>query len=106
MADRWYLKGIHVPVNRFGSEENKKRESPTNRTARVSNRHSFSPSGEKIKGGNLKGHPYFFEAKVAVPHRGARLGPAGRLGKKSSSRSALRYFFLPSLDTFPAGERL
>ena len=24
MADRWYLKGIHVPVNRFGSEENKK----------------------------------------------------------------------------------
>ncbi len=81
MADRWYLKGIHVPVNRFGSEENKKRESPTNRTARVSNRHSFSPSGEKIKGGNLKGHPYFFEAKVAVPHRGARLGPAGRLGK-------------------------
>ncbi|MCS2699102.1 hypothetical protein NXW27_23880 [Phocaeicola dorei] len=22
MADRWYLKGIHVPVNRFGSEEN------------------------------------------------------------------------------------
>lgn len=41
MADRWYLKGIHVPVNRFGSEENKKRESPTNRTARVSNRHSF-----------------------------------------------------------------
>lgn len=49
MADRWYLKGIHVPVNRFGSEENKKRESPTNRTARVSNRHSFSPSGEKSK---------------------------------------------------------
>lgn len=105
MADRWYLKGIHVPVNRFGSEENKKRESPTNRTARVSNRHSFSPSGEKIKGGNLKGHPYFFEAKVAVPHRGARLGPAGRLGKIILTLRA-PVFFLPSLDTFPAGERL
>lgn len=24
IADRWYRKGIHVPVNRFGSEENKK----------------------------------------------------------------------------------
>ena len=26
IADRWYRKGIHVPVNRFGSEENKKIE--------------------------------------------------------------------------------
>ena len=24
IADRWYRKGIHVPVNRFGNEENKK----------------------------------------------------------------------------------
>jgi len=30
---------------------------------------------------NLKRHPHFFEAKVAVPHRGARPGPAGRRGK-------------------------
>lgn len=58
----------------------------------------------KIK--NRKGHPHFFEAKVAVPHRGARPGPCGLAGEKSSSRSALRYFFLPSLDAFPAGERL
>ena len=28
-----------------------------------------------------KGHTYFFEAKVAVPHRSARPGPAGRRGK-------------------------
>jgi hypothetical protein len=55
---------------------------------------------------NFKRHPYFFEAKVAVPHRGARPKPYGSAGKKSSSRSALRYFFQPSLDTFPAGERL
>ena len=29
-----------------------------------------------------KGHTYFFEAKVAVPHRSARPGPTGRRGKK------------------------
>ncbi|MCD8135797.1 MAG: hypothetical protein LUH01_07560, partial [Parabacteroides gordonii] len=34
---------------------------------------------------NKKGHPHFFEAKVAVPHRGARPGPYGSAGKKSSS---------------------
>ena len=56
----------------------KKREPPANRTARVTNRHSFSPSGDKSKGGNLKRHPYFFEAKVAVPHRAQ--GRALRVG--------------------------
>ena len=78
----------------------KKREPSANRTARVTGRHSFSLSAAKSKGGNLKRHPYFFEAKVAVPHRGARPEPYGSAGEKSSSRSALRYFFLPSLDPF------
>ena len=56
----------------------KKRELSANRTARVTGRHSFSPSGEKSKGGNLKRHPHFFEAEVAVP-TGAQ-GRALRVG--------------------------
>lgn len=52
-----------------------------------------------------KGHTYFFEAKVAVPHRSARPGPTGRRGKIILALRA-PVFFLPSLDAFPVGERL
>ena len=51
-------------------------------------------------------HTRFFEAKVAVPPPERKAKPFGSAGKKLSSRFALRYFFLPSLDAVPAGERL
>ena len=44
--------------------------------------------------GSRKRHPHFFEAKVAVPHRGARPEPCGSAGKKSKQ---FLMFFLDSL---------
>lgn len=59
-----------------------------------------------IAGGkSRKGHTHFFEAKVAVPHRSARPGPAGRRGKIILALCA-PVFFLPSLDAFPEVEQL
>lgn len=49
MADRWYLKGIHVPVNRFGSEENKKTGIAYKPDGTCLQQTFFSPSGEKSK---------------------------------------------------------
>ena len=63
MADRWYLKGIHVPVNRFGSEENKKTGIAYKPDGTCLQQTFFFTVREKIKGGNLKGHPYFLKQR-------------------------------------------
>ncbi len=77
----------------------KKSRRAANRTRGVTGRHPFSPSGCNSEGENRKGHTYFFEAKVAVPHRGARPGPCGSAWKKSSSlRSGI--FSSRALTTF------
>ncbi len=63
-------------------------------------RQGIIPDGE-----NRKGHPYFFEAKVAVFPPGRKAG-ALRAGQEKIILATLRYFFLPGLDAFPAGKRL